>query len=323
MNISHIMRLLGFTGLGTAAGGILYQSMATAIDESKYPPPGRLIDLGGYRMHLYEMGEKADKPTVILEAGASSTSLDWCKVQPAIARFAHVCSYDRGGYGWSDESLRPRTASQIAAELHALLEHAGVPGPYILVGHSLGGLYIRAFAALYPDDTAGLILVDATPEDLLQHMPKAARENKTSEALMAVCYYLAPFGIPRLLLQSGQTVIDKLPYPSGISETIKALDAQPKFFKTVMREYHAIPTSFDEVRKSRRPGMFGDKPLVVLSQNPATDRDAKNAEIWQNLQEDFLSLSNNSRRVVAERNEHYIQLEEPELVVDAVKFLVS
>jgi pimeloyl-ACP methyl ester carboxylesterase len=151
-------------GVATLAGiGAMYQAQAAARAAKDNPPPGKLVDVGGHRLHITCMGEGS--PTVVLEAGLSCTSLDWSHVLPAIAQFTRVCAYDRAGCGWSDPGPWPRTGQTIVNELHTLLDEGGVTGPLVLVGHSYGGLLVRLYASYYPDAVAGLVLVDAAHED--------------------------------------------------------------------------------------------------------------------------------------------------------------
>jgi pimeloyl-ACP methyl ester carboxylesterase len=132
-------------------------------DQARYPPPGRLIDIGGRKLHLYCVGEGL--PPVILEAGAGWGMTAWRQIQPALAQTTQVCSYDRAGYGWSDAGPLPRSGSQISTDLHMLLQQAGVPAPRVVVGHSIGGLYVRHYAATYPSEVSGMVLVDSSHED--------------------------------------------------------------------------------------------------------------------------------------------------------------
>src|SRR3954471_6642133 len=150
--------------------GILWAaSAAQAQDTSASPPvqrPGRLVDLGGWRLHLNCTGERHGlQPAIILEAGAGDFSGDWTLVRPGVARFARVCSYDRGGSGWSDLGPRPRTMHQIVYELHTLLAKANERGPYLLVGHSYGGALVRLYQIVYPADVAGLVLIEAASDN--------------------------------------------------------------------------------------------------------------------------------------------------------------
>ena len=158
----RVLIICSLTLVGLLLLGLSYQAIASALDASHYPPPGKLVDVGGYRLHINCTG--TGSPTVILDAGLGGTSLDWSKIQPAVARFTRVCSYDRAGYGWSESGPGPRTSQQIVKELHLLLAHAQINGPYVLVGHSVGGLNMRLYAYRYPAEVAGMVLLDSTDE---------------------------------------------------------------------------------------------------------------------------------------------------------------
>jgi pimeloyl-ACP methyl ester carboxylesterase len=134
-----------------------------SVEIPGFTPPGKLVDIGGYRLHLHCTGK--GNPTVVLIAGGGDFSFDWSLVQPNVSRFARVCSYDRAGLAWSDPGPTPRTMRQDAHELHTLLSAAQIQAPYVLVGHSMGGLIARVYAAQYPNEVAGMVLVDATHED--------------------------------------------------------------------------------------------------------------------------------------------------------------
>ena len=134
--------------------GFLYQQIATKIDDYRYPAPGKLVDIGGYKLHAICKGK--GMPTVVLDAGMGCDALSWAAVQEGVSQFAHVCSYDRAGYGWSDESPKARTSVNIVEELHALLQAMDVKPPYILVGHSFGGANVQLYAKTYPDEVFGL-----------------------------------------------------------------------------------------------------------------------------------------------------------------------
>src|SRR6187200_2167142 len=157
----------------TAAAGATYQWLATRRDLAATPPPGRLVDIGGYRLHLWCTGDGA--PAVILDAGLGGTSAGWGFVQPEVARFTRVCSYDRAGMGYSDPGPSPRTARRIASELAELLARGGIAGPVVLVGESIAGFDVRAFASDHPERAAGLVLVDASHEDQSHEVPRMAR----------------------------------------------------------------------------------------------------------------------------------------------------
>src|SRR5512134_3773763 len=150
------------TVLGLALVGYIYEPMAEAADTKAYPPPGQLVDVGGYRLHLNCTG--SGSPTVVIDTGWGDASAGWGWVQPEVAKTTRICTYDRAGMGWSEVSPEPRTAREFAKELHTLLEKANEPGPYVLVGHSMGGYTMRVYAHDYPEDVAGLVLID--PQNL-------------------------------------------------------------------------------------------------------------------------------------------------------------
>jgi len=152
-----------------AAAGFLYENISEARDRRFHPMPGQLVDVGGYKMHIDCRG--TGSPTVILESGLGDSYISWHKVQPRIAQFTRVCSYDRAGLGYSDASPRPRTSRDIAEELHTLLRNAGITGPLILVGHSMGGFDVRLFTSLYRNDVVGMVLVDSSHPEQQKRLP--------------------------------------------------------------------------------------------------------------------------------------------------------
>lgn len=176
------------------AVGYSYDRFATSRDKAQYPLKGRLVDLGGFRLHLYCTG--AGKPAVLLDAGGFDSLEQWSLVQPEIAKFTQVCSYDRAGVGWSDSSPRPQTSLEIAAELHQALVHAGISGPYLPVGHSIAGLYARVFAARFRNEVAGLVLDDSVHPDELKQFPSHLPNHPV---LFAALRLTAPFGSARIL----------------------------------------------------------------------------------------------------------------------------
>src|SRR5262245_61730807 len=167
--------LIGLSGLilGTALLGATYQWLATRRELAATPPPGHLVDIGGYRLHLWCAGDGA--PIVILDTGLGGTSAGWGFVQPDVARFTRVCSYDRAGMGYSDPGPSPRTARRIESELAELLARSGISGPVVLVGASIAGFNVRVFASDHPERAAGLVLVDASHEDDAHEVPRMVR----------------------------------------------------------------------------------------------------------------------------------------------------
>src|SRR5215207_6502502 len=148
--------------LALAVAGAIYQSIATERAERAYPPPGEMVDVGGYSLHINCVGQGS--PTVLLDAGSGLFSAQWVRVQREVSGTTRVCAYDRAGMGWSEMGPDPRDARQITGELHTLLGKAGIEGPYVLAGHSFGGMYMQTYAARYPDEVAGVALVDSPTE---------------------------------------------------------------------------------------------------------------------------------------------------------------
>src|SRR5215211_8224249 len=151
---------LGVVLLALAVAGAIYQAIATERAERAYPAPGKMVDVGGYSLHINCVGQGS--PTVVLDAGLGEWSAQWVRVQRELSGSTRVCAYDRAGMGWSERGPEPRDARQISSELHTLLAKAGIEGPYVLVGHSFGGLYARMYAARYPNQVSGVVLVDSS-----------------------------------------------------------------------------------------------------------------------------------------------------------------
>ncbi len=313
--------LIGALLLALLAGaGLLYQSIASAQDVSNYPPPGKLIDVGGYRLHLYCTGvSQPGSPTVILEEGIGSTSLDWSKVQPDMASFTQVCSYDRAGYGRSDSGPLPRTDGRIVTELHTLLTRAGIPGPYVLVGHSSGGLIMRLYAYTYPQQVAGLVLVDSSHED----QDRYPELRPTGTNLLPLCQALSPFGILRALGYLNDAVAG---YPPTAQPAARAQLYQTRYCQTVSDEEAAWDESLAQVRAARHS--LGSLPLVVLTRgvSGATFQGNAGKQVppsWLALQKDLVGLSTNSTQVIATRSGHAIQLDQPDLVIAAIRQVLT
>ncbi len=285
-----------------AGTGALYQAIGATIDKQHFPLVGQMVDVGGYKLHLYCTG--TGSPTVILEAGLGDNTLVWSKVQPGIATSTRVCSYDRAGYGRSDVSSTPRTGKQIVAELHTLLMKADIASPYILVGHSLGGLFVRLYASTYPREVTGMVLIDASHED----QPASSAQEVQNHYLNQ---WLATFGIQRLVLQLNLEPSDDFKdYPSAVVPIMKAYEARPQFFRTYADELAAFDETAAEVRASTRN--LGNMPLIVLSHGLPVPLSLQRQEF-------FGKLSTHSTLIVASHSGHYIQLEQPALVIDAIR----
>ena len=250
--------LLGILALiiGLAAIGASYQAIATANDRRHFPAPGQLVDVGGYKLHINCMGQGS--PTVILESGLANPSSIWGWVQPEVAHATRVCAYDRAGVGWSDPGPEPRDGQQIARELHTLLGKANVPEPYVLVGHSAGGLYVRVYAAQYPRDVVGMVLVDVEHPDQWTQSPAAQAQFQTYARLGRVQQLLARLGVIRAF--NLNPVSHDL--PPAQAAAYKAFMDTTQFADVNAAELAAHAATDTQVRSA---GPLEALPLIVLT----------------------------------------------------------
>ncbi len=282
--VFHVLAIVLGAGLALATVGAVYQALATERDRKAYPPPGRLVDVGGYRPHLQALGADRGGPTVVLDGGHMPSPY-WGLIQPELARFTEVVAYDHAGLGWSEPGPQPRDARQLAAELHALLHNAGVLGPYVLVGHSDGGLTARMFAELYADEVAGMALLDAAHEDLFQ-LAGGAQTDRTQRVVYGLAPALARVGLFRLLIPGWLMGFEGL--PSRPRAELTALANQPGQLEIIRDEWQLMEATHAEVRGTRD---LGTKPLAVLS---ATQWEQTSIPGWARLQDALAELSANS-----------------------------
>lgn len=302
--------------LALACAGAVYEAIESHRDRATFHPPGRLIDVGGHRLHLYCTGQGS--PAVVLEAGGGNPWLSWYKVQPQVAQFALVCSYDRAGLGWSDPSPKPPTAKVIAEDLHTLLLNGGISGPFVLVGHSLGGMYARMFTAQYPSEVVGMVLVDSSHPDQNERFPPEAKKLAANGKYVIRTMQIAlPFGLPRILASRAA--------PPEVRGEYCAVFCRPQFIAAVRAEADAQEENSAEVRPL---GTLGNLPLVVLSHDPDKVRfpgnltEPVNRE-WGKMQEELAHLSSNGSHVVVKGSSHDIQIDRPDEVVDAIRKVVG
>jgi pimeloyl-ACP methyl ester carboxylesterase len=317
ISIMLLVVLILALGMGVA-GAVAKANMA-----KQNPAPGQLVDVGGYKMHINCMGQGS--PTVILAAGTADFSTTWAYVQPEVAKLTRVCSYDRAGLGWSEPSPHPLTVKMAVEELHSLLVNARVQGPYVLVGHSLGGMHMRVFAHNYPDEVVGLIQVDSLHEDQPIRNPEYTKANQDSAGSFRMLALLNSTGIMALAPQS----IPNRGLPDDAYAQYQASLATTGFFKTTIAELNAQAGHCAEVRALKITG-FGDMPLIVLSagreETIASLSDAGNQqrrEVWQALQPELVGLSSDSKQVIAEQSGHMIQFDQPNLVIDAIREMLN
>jgi pimeloyl-ACP methyl ester carboxylesterase len=241
--------------MGAAAA---VQQALTVRDRLRYPAPGLLVHVDGRQIHLQVLGAESGGPTVVLEAGMGSFSPNWCWVQQELAPTVRSVAYDRAGLGWSRRSRRPRDAQTIAVELRDALREAGIEPPYVLAGHSFGGLPVRAFAALYPELTAGLILVDASHPDQWVRWPTpyAARILEVSQRVLG---WLGWFGLLRALhLARGISA----GLPARQAAELRAGAALPGFAGTEAAQIRSWSVSREQLNAA---APLGDLPLAVLA----------------------------------------------------------
>lgn len=256
--------VIAMLALASIGGG--YQTVREALDAEANPMPGRLIDVGGHSLHLSCTG--SGSPTVVLEPGAGGTSSDLGLIAPAVARDTRVCVYDRAGRGWSEPADTPQDAATIATDLHTLLDRAGVPGPYVLAGHSFGGYYVLAFAARYPDEVAGMALVDSTAPAAAATPPASSSDAAGSYDVMGRVSALVSAAARVATVSQLRSTIDEYIQGGSSAEQAAALDD------------------------------FANKPLVVLTAGSGSDAD------WSAAQDEMATLSTNSAHLVVQGATH-------------------
>ena len=324
----------------------LLSAIAIGQQKDKQPTnsfPGKLVNVGGYRLHLNCTGKSG--PTVVLIAGAGDFSFDWGLVQPDVARFTRVCSYDRGGIAWSDPGPTPRTMKQDAYELHTLLKAARIKAPYVLVGHSIGGLIARIYAERYPNEVAGMVLVDSTHEDTtLMYQGKLVRVREGAKGI----------AVPPV-----QTMQSSPPKPPA-AEDVEQFEFNQKMFGAPKTEppFDRLPASTQAMRlwfrsqppasagesdfwaeelqamylaRVKTPYQLGDTPVAVLLTKPAGGNPPPgiSPEEWKRITDEkreqkvgLVNLSRNSKLIVAMSSSHHIQLDDPHVVTDAIRLVV-
>lgn len=296
----------------------------------KFPPPGELVDTGSGRLHILAAGQ--GEPAVVMESAIWDFSLSWSLVQPDVAHFTRAVTYDRAGLGWSDPAATPRSGASMLVELRRLLTACAVTGPYVLVGHSYSALLLRLFAALHPQEVAGMVLLDPAHEDQNRRYPQPIQEmfaplkQAQLQQLRTVQEIIASQGADAAPAQFPAPAS----FPPDIADQYLWLSRRdPSRIETMIAELEQLEITQEQVRTTR-PKTPWEFPLVVISHGipqsvPGMD-DEVNREyeaVWQAMQVELASLSSRGRRVVAEKSGHMIHHEQPELVVQVIRQVVE
>ena len=286
--------------------GAGYESVAEASDVRAYPPPGQLVDVGGHRLHIHCLG--SGSPTVVIDAGLGDWSAGWESwVQPEVARTTRVCTYDRAGMGYSEAGPLPRTAERFAQELHALLQQAGIAGPYVLVGHSMGGLPVLVFAHTYAAEVAGMVLIESmVPSQATssaEDVPQAADAGSSNDWVLTL-----PARIGLLRVLAGPLGITSGLSPQ-VADAYLAFSVTPRSMQATLDEGKGMAASLAQAGKVTSLGAL---PLIVLSRGLDHDSD------WQQQQAELLLLSSESQQLIADRSGHNVELDQPDVAVEAI-----
>jgi pimeloyl-ACP methyl ester carboxylesterase len=316
------------------AAGAVYQRLGLRRTSRQYPPPGPFVDVGGHRLHATIAGEGS--PLVLLESGVAASSLSWAVVQPAVATFTRVCAYDRAGLAWSDPPSCPRTFARIVDELGSVLAHVAPRERYVLVGHSFGSFVVRAYAGRHPDRVAGIVLVDPAVEWLSmtperRRLLRGARQLSRLGAVLThlgvvrACLALlsggapgAPRGFVRVFGPTAAGTLERLvgevrKLPPDVHPVVQALWCQPKCFHAIVSHLAALEHDRESISSTPAPREI---PLVVISSGNQPGE-------WLAAHRALAGGSIHGRHVVAARSAHWVQFDQPELVVQVVRELVE
>jgi pimeloyl-ACP methyl ester carboxylesterase len=268
--------VVAFLALGAAGGS--YQTVQASLDHSTDTMPGKTYDVGGHRLHLDCTG--TGSPTVVLESGLGEISPHWAWIARSVAADTRVCAYDRAGQGWSDDSSGPRDGATIAADLHTLLQKANEPGPYVFVGHSIGGPYVMTYAQRYPDEVAGMVLLDATSPRAFTDLPGFSATNAALVRGLGLLNSLSRLGLGQLV---GAGAGNGLPAPA--SHQARAFATRARDMRSGVEELLQFPATLTQARELTD---LGAKPLAVITASEGQQAG------WSAAQDRIATLSTNS-----------------------------
>ncbi len=322
------LALLSVIVLATITGAI-YEANSRTNAAKEFPAPGTLVDIGnGRHIQLDCRGQGA--PVVVFESGLDSLgSLSWAAVHDAIAQTTRACAYSRAGMMWSDASDRPFRSAHVAEDLHRALSAAGEPGPYVMVGHSLGGPYLMTYTGLYGDEVAGMVLVDASHPDQVARMRAVlGKDIEQPTSLLNFAEAIAWTGLVRAVTRNEPTA------PPSAPPAIQAPSAAwlPTSLRSLAQEMAGIETTMAIPEEARK---LGARPLVVLTRSDKTSaKELQQMEltteqgdhmdtVWRTLHDDEATWSTRSRHEIVPRSTHYIQFDQPQAVIAAVREVVE
>jgi pimeloyl-ACP methyl ester carboxylesterase len=330
----HYILLIPGVAAALVAAGFLYQWIGSYYDRLRYARGGRWIDIGG-RCRLYLLEKGSGGATVLFESGIAATNLNWFHIQEKVSRFATTASYDRGGLGWSSPCRTPRTPGNIATELHELLSGAGIKPPYILVGHSFGGLVMRRFALLYPEEVTSIVLVDPMrceewpPLDPSKQAFLDRGSQLSSWAIPIARLGLARLAVTSLLCRSGRIaerlagaagnggkhVLGRIKgevgkMPQEVWPIVAAHWSRPGYYAGMRSHVLAVP---DTVREMLESEPIRGIPVLLLTPGKSSPLS----------EESLRQIGDNVQQVIAPASAHWIHLDEPQLVIDSIQEMVT
>ncbi len=296
--------------------GFSYQYFSTKFDDWQHFPQGQFIEVNGRKIHFLCTGKNG--PSVILDAGLGADLNWWHLVQKEASKFARICSFDRPGYGWSDSGKLPRTSKQIVSELHTLL-HATetLQSPYILVGHSFGGVNMRLYANAYPDEVMSLILIDACHEDQIFEDNSSGHGILTTfKNYLFTSTFSHHVGLSRLFMTKNLRPYFSSLMPQELRDVIVTKASSVKALKARDNEMLFLKESLAQLKKSKNA--LSNKPLIIITAEE-TNKDPS----WQAYQKELVALSNLGKQIIAKKSSHMVNVDKPEIIVRAIKQIIE
>lgn len=302
-------------------------SLCIPVAMAKIPPPGKLYDVSGYKMHLDCRGDNKGQPTIILEAGGGDFSATWGLVQDQLAQHTHVCSYDRTGFGWSDAANPDHSPSKVAKQLHTLLQAAEVHPPYLMVSHSIGALYVQTYTALYPQDVQGVVLVDPAHEEFIERLKdKGNLSHAVSLSSGQKILYRIGKAFPFLARMYAKSSLKRVPEP--LQQTYREEMLSSKHLRTAINDVFQAEQYYKEAQQY--DGDLGDRPLIILGsthfERPPKLTDAEYEtflELFAGMQKEIAQRSTQSHLIFVQDSGHMVQWEQPQVVIDNILSLLN